>query len=101
MIWEPLSSANRNFIITGDFNAKSSLWGCCVSNWRGNALERWAAELDLRLANDGHSCVRPQGSSIIDLIWSSADVFRCVSDWQVLSDVISLSFVYHVQLQGS
>jgi len=86
-------STSGNVILTGDFNAKSPLWGCRAPDWRGNVLERWAAALDLRLANDGHSptCVRTQGSSIIDLTWSSADIARYVSDWQVLFEVISLS----------
>jgi len=80
-------------IITGDFNAKSVLWRSPGSDWRGLVLERWAAELDLRIMNVGNTptCVRHNGSSIIDLTWSSANICGLISDWCVLSDVLSLS----------
>jgi len=83
-----------NHIITGDFNAKSALWGCARTDWRGSVIERWAAELDLVLINNGvvSTCVRSNGESIIDLTWSSAGVCGLLSDWRVLSDeVLSLS----------
>jgi len=37
------------------------------------------------------TCVRPQGSFIINLTWASVGICRDVSDWRVLSDVVSLS----------
>jgi len=37
------------------------------------------------------TCVRDNGSSIIDLTWSSADVCRLLADLRVLSDAVSLS----------
>jgi len=82
-----------NCIIAGDFNAKSFLWGSSRINWRGTVLERWAAGLDLRIMNVGNepTCVRSNGSSIIDLTWASASVSRLVSNWRVLTDSISLS----------
>jgi len=56
-------------ILCGDFNARSPLWGDFKCNYRGDILEEWSAELDLRLCNDGEqfTCVRLQGSSIVDL----------------------------------
>jgi len=47
----------------------------------------------LRFINNGSSptCVHDNGSSIIDLTWSLADVCRLLTDWQVLSDAVSLS----------
>jgi len=82
-----------NCVVTGNFNSKSTWWGSPGSDWRGRVLERWAAELDLRLVNSGESptCVRKRGSSIIDLTWSTADVFNKFRDWRVLSDEESLS----------
>jgi len=82
----------NRIIITEDFNSKSILWGSSRSDWRGTALERWAG-LDLRLINRGNSptCVRENSCSVIDLTWSSADICPFFSDWQVLSDAISLS----------
>jgi len=80
-------------VITGDFNAKSVLWGSPRTNWRGSVLERWAAGLDLRIINSGNvpTCVRHNGSSIIDLTWSSASICGMFSGWRVLPDVMSLS----------
>jgi len=67
-----IRSTEGDCIITGDFRAKSVLWGSPGSSLRG-VLERWAAELDLRIINVGNTptCVRHNGSSIIDLTWSS------------------------------
>jgi len=70
-----LSTAIRGFggncIVAGDYNAKSLLWGSPRTSWRGSVLERWAAELDLRIVNVGNepTCVRTKGASIIDLTW--------------------------------
>jgi len=96
LILDDLSEAVRNLggrcIVSEDFNAKSTLWGSPVTDWRGSVVERWAAELDLNIANIGSTptCVRHNDSSIVDLTWASADVFRFLSG-QVLSDAVSLS----------
>jgi len=75
-------------IISGDFNAKSLSWGSPRTDWRGSVLERWAAGLDLRIMNmnivNEPTCVRTNGSSIIDLTWSSASICRLFSNWCVL-----------------
>jgi len=80
-------------IICGDFNAKSILWGSPVTDWRGSVVERWAAGSDLYIVNVGSTptCVRYNGSSVVDLTWASADVLGSLSGWQVLSDAVSLS----------
>jgi len=72
-----IRAASGRCIITGDFNAKSTLWG-----GRGSALERWAAGLDLRLINTGvtSTCVQDNGSSVVDLTWSSADICAKFAD---------------------
>lgn len=51
------------------------------------------ARFDLRLANVGNrpTCVRPQGSSIIDLTWVSPDLMRRIHEWRVRHDILSLS----------
>jgi len=96
VILDRLSTAIRgsggNCIVTGDFNAKSLLWGSSRTNWRGSVLERWAAGLDLRIINVGNepTCIRSNGS-IVDLTWSSADICRHFSDWRVLTKTVSLS----------
>ncbi|XP_020297440.1 uncharacterized protein LOC109861979 [Pseudomyrmex gracilis] len=54
----------------------TTLWGARLTNIRGTVVEDWATSLDLTLLNSGSlpTCIRPQGSSIVDLTWCSADV---------------------------
>lgn len=84
---------NGNTIIYGDFNAHSVMWGSNRTNVRGERVEEWAAGLDLRLLNTGSepTCVRPQGTSIIDLTWTTSDMLNLVGNWQVLVDTETLS----------
>lgn len=94
---EDMSAAIRmiggSFIICGDFNAKSSLWGSATFNDRGYCLEDWAAEIDLRVLNIGTepTCVRPQGMSIVDLTWATPDLVARIQHWRVRTDLQSLS----------
>ncbi|KMQ81570.1 reverse transcriptase [Lasius niger] len=76
-------------ILCGDFNSKSTLWGSPITDARGDEVERWAAANDLRIANVGSvpTCVRPQGSSIIDLTWVSPRAIGLLNDWTVREDV--------------
>ncbi|KMQ88867.1 reverse transcriptase [Lasius niger] len=80
-------------LIGGDFNSKSTLWGSPFTNSRGELLEEWAAELDLRLVNTGNlpTCIRPQGQSIIDLTWSTADINNLIENWRVANEIETLS----------
>jgi len=80
-------------IVGGDFNSKSTLWGCARINARRGIIEEWAAECDLRIVNTGSTptCVKPQGCSVIDLTWSTLDILGNVSDWRVRQDVETLS----------
>lgn len=94
---EELSGAIRalsgKIILCGDFNSKSSHWGSRVTDNRGDEVERWAAANDLRTVNVDSvpTCVRPQGSSIIDLTWVSPPAIGLVGDWSVREDVETLS----------
>lgn len=58
----------NRIVIGGDFNSKSTLWGLPYTDSRGELVEKWAAEYNLRLINSGTSptCIRLQGQSIID-----------------------------------
>lgn len=88
-------------IIGGDFNAKSAHWGSPVTNSRGDLVDEWAAELDLRLANIGSSptCVRSQGSSIVDLTWTSPGIIQSVDGWHVDLDAETLSDHMYIQFK--
>ena len=83
----------QDLIVMGDFNAKSTLWGSPRTNPREEAVEEWAAELDLQLLNDGreNTCVRWQGESKIDLTWASPSAARKVRQWQVETETETLS----------
>ena len=80
-------------LICGDFNAHSRLWGSPTTDRRGDLVEEWAAQMDLRVLNSGNkpTFVGRQGQSIIDLTWASSDSFRLVHDWTVREDIVSLS----------
>lgn len=80
-------------VICGDFNAKSRLWGSPRTDLRGEYVEEWSAEFNLCLVNVGDTptCIRPQGCSIIDLTWTSNDIYTRISDWKVLRNIESLS----------
>lgn len=83
----------KSVVIAGDFNSKSPMWGSAGFNWRGHLLEEWLAERDLCVLNAGNTptCVRPQGSSIINITISTARIFTSISSWKVITDVVTLS----------
>lgn len=98
--------ADCYIILGGDFNSKSMLWGCSHTNNRGDRLARWCASRDLVIVNSGNqpTCVRPQGSSVIDITWSSPSVRRTaprIAMWRVmeeetLSDHKYISFAIYI-----
>ncbi|XP_011859518.1 PREDICTED: uncharacterized protein LOC105557004 [Vollenhovia emeryi] len=71
---DAVAAARDPVILCGDFNAKSTYWGSSIDNRRGEIFLGLADQHDLVLCNRGNrpTCVRPQGSSIIDLTWASA-----------------------------
>lgn len=75
-------------IICGDFNSKSRAWGARSTDIRGERLERWMSSKDFRLVNEGSTptCVRPQGSSVVDLTWAAAAALRNIDNWEVLEE---------------
>lgn len=82
-----------SFLIGGDFNSRSVLWGSLATDRRGELVETWASALNLVLLNEPRvcTCVRPQGSSIVDLTWGSACLVGHINEWAVLEDFESLS----------
>lgn len=90
---ESVQQIGRGLIVGGDFNGKSTQWGSLHTNRRGELIEEWAAELDLRLANIGDTptCVRPQGTSIVDLTWITADLIEDIANWRVETEIENLS----------
>jgi len=88
-----LASRLDKVILCGDFNAKSRLWGSGITNAKGFLLSSWAAERDVRIVNEGNipTCVRLQGSSIVDSTWSSPDLIPFIREWRVMDDTETLS----------
>jgi len=76
-------------LVAGDMNAHSTQWGNPATSPRGMAAEDWVASMGLILLNRGSSstCVRPQGESVIDLMWAAPPIARRVTNWQVVDGV--------------
>lgn len=96
-----LAPCMASILVCGDFNAHSVAWGSSTGNRRGEIMERWSAALDLRLLNVGakYTCVRPQGSSIVDLSWSSPDLVSRIVNWSVLEEVETLSDHVYIEIK--
>lgn len=79
-------------IVGGDFNARARTWDPYGVNNKGHLVEEWAAELDIRLINEGAepTLINSRGASIIDLTWATPDLTRRIRDWAV-SDRETLS----------
>lgn len=80
-------------LIAGDFNAKSSMWVSPRTTAREEAVMEWTASHDLRLMNRERerTCVRWNGSFIVDLTWASPALARRTRDWRVRADIEFLS----------
>lgn len=92
------SDRTERLIVCGDFNARSLTWDSGLTNWRGELVEEWAALGELRLLNVGRNptCIRQQGTSTIDLSWSTADLVGRL-DWRIL-EVATLSDHVYVEM---
>lgn len=67
-----------DYLIMGDFNAKSSGWGSPVTDIRGRVLEEWVANLDLVILNTGATptFVRNRQESYIDVTLASQELAK-------------------------
>nr|XP_033200251.1 uncharacterized protein LOC117162488 [Bombus vancouverensis nearcticus] len=83
----------RQVLVLGDFDAHSTQWGNPRTNSRGRILTDWAAGLGLLLANRGSAstCVAWRGSSVVDVTWTTPELFRRIHDWRVAAGVETLS----------
>ncbi|XP_047368628.1 uncharacterized protein LOC124956620 [Vespa velutina] len=89
-------------LVAGDFNARFSRWDPKGrSNCRGELLYAWANRVNLGLLSrvGCPTCVRPQGSSVVDLTWGTPAAGVRLSDWRVdqvesLSDHLYISYSY-------
>lgn len=98
---DAMDMVTKPAIVAGDWNAKSPMWGSTSSNWRGRLLENWISERDLCILNTGSTptCVRPQGSSTIDVTLCTSGMFSYIHSWNVLTDTVSLSDHYYISYE--
>nr|CAH7763998.1 unnamed protein product [Callosobruchus chinensis] len=80
---EHARSSSRQFLILGDFNAKSSLWGPQPTDIRGNYLAEWIAVLNLVVHNSGDkpTFLRGLSMSFIDVTLLSQSLATKISKW--------------------
>lgn len=88
-------------LVGGDFNAWSPLWGSRATNSRGEVLVDWATELGLVVRNVGTepTCVKHNGTSIVDVTWTSPAMARRVREWRVLTATETLSDHAYVSMR--
>lgn len=68
-------------VLCGDFNSHATMWGSNNTDARGLLLENWAADLRLINSETAPMYICPQGDSIIDINWVTADLIRYVTGW--------------------
>ena len=80
-------------LVLGDFNAKNLAWGSRYTDTRGRMVEDWALESGLVVLNRGsvHTCVRVQGSSVVDITFASPALSPRVVNWRVVEGVENYS----------
>ena len=69
------------FVILGDMNARSEMWGCSSTNQRGDIFEELITDLPISLLNDNsptHYHIQTGTLSVIDLSIASSD---CLEDF--------------------
>lgn len=85
-------------ILTGDFNARNTLWEPNKSNSNGNKLRDIINQHNLTIHNNtDHTCYTPRGSSIIDLTITNHQASTLISKWHTkqiseLSDHTAIIF---------
>lgn len=87
-IFRACSEETVDYVLMGDMNAKSPLWGSPVTDQRGIYLEEGFAELNLVVLNDGlkPTFVRGQSISYIDVTSATTNMSRKIRNWEVLDD---------------
>ena len=76
-------------LITGDFNAKHTLWGSTKISPSGNALLDWVNDRNLIILNKKEHTFQSHSTGLtdaIDITISSSDLADKVAEWKVLAD---------------
>lgn len=80
-------------ILSGDFNAKNTVWGGKVTDQRGIMLLSAITAIGLTVINDSKhaTLIRPNGESFIDLAIVSEDIIKMGVKWTLLTEEETLS----------
>ncbi|RVE40273.1 hypothetical protein evm_015077, partial [Chilo suppressalis] len=80
-----LRAAPLPVLIAGDLNAKSTAWGSTTIDVRGRDLGDWLLSMGLRILNVGNTptCVRWNGSSVVDVTFATPSLASRVVGWRV------------------
>ena len=83
-----INNINSPFILTGDFNAWSPLWGSLNTNLRGSIIEDFILTNNVCLLNDGSNTHFSTHNSFtaIDLSICSPNLFP-TTEWRVINDL--------------
>lgn len=90
----------KKVILGGDLNARARAWDRKY-NFRGHLLEEWAANNELTLMNDGKAdtCVRAQGSSMVDVTLGTEAAMKVFESWSVDEYTETLSDYKYIRIQ--
>lgn len=93
-----LNFDNQPVIISGDMNARHSLWNDTTNNRHGNMLAELISDWNLTIHNNsGATCVTPSGNSIIDLTLTNNAATRWIHNWNTQTQ--SSSIFDHKQIK--
>lgn len=71
--------------VMGDINARSATWGDKRTNIKGRILENVMETMGMVTVNRGKdaTCIRENGSSIVDVTWASPTAKRLITKWKI------------------
>lgn len=88
MLEEIHNKLDGQYILMGDLNARSRVWGCSDNNSNGNQVGEFINENDLHLLNDGTPTrinLPNQNPTTIDLAITNTELAH-QTKWEVISD---------------
>jgi hypothetical protein len=90
-----------DFLLAGDFNAKSASWGSNTTDARGEILDAFTEQLELIPLNSGreYTCVRRGGGSVVDVTFATRRQAPLVFNWSV--DTVSETLSDHRYIRYS
>ena len=87
---EITSRGLSKYVVAGDLNGRSDMWGDKTTNKRGKILLEWVTMMGLRIMNKGNTptFVGGRGDSIPDVALASSSAVPCIN-WQRMDAYVS------------